>query len=1250
MDIKKKILVELHDHAKILSNLDNENQNSEVESKMYSLIKKFWKIQIFIYQHAEELKAQKHIYQLYRDLENERIWTHEKLLLANNTYIGRSLFAVNQLIRQHQLLIKEVNNRTNRIEITIQVKLRYDLNELKNQIIKRTDQLNIGLQCFIHLDEFIELRNWLQECEDLLLLESRASRDIITTKIELKKHANIEYRVNILLANCICEFNQKSLKLINEFLERKEKHKNQLELIKTNENLEKVVQQLSGISTQKQTDQSQRLQSIVHADENMNKSKQNSFDNLINRRKLRSQIKQIRKRIQMIQSIQRIMDRQYSSLLDVCVQKRQRLEEILSLSIVYEEVSELKSWLNQQILIASSIYTGRSLNECVRLINRFVHFGENLLGESFTSFVEIELRSFDPISTIYPMNITDQFVYTSGFAIERIEKVMNMCRCLIRTKHSDSPRIAYWQDIITETWADLHELIYSRVRLLISAAHRFIFLTRCSETLKLVQEKSDQLSQSIGKDVQAICKQLSLLCAFEQDVQALEPLINWVEKAADYLLPLYSGNWIKRLKKPHDILLSVWYQLKDNTHLRRIRLNHAIALYRWISNLDILFNWIQQCQKELERIEMDIWNINPQSTIIKKSNNITTENIKFAIGQTLQLRAELNARDDKVKSCLEEGKRLKASFKQHLMQYDKSKYEKCHQPYEMSQLYLKTEMERQHVTNNSADEIEICKISEQRKNSPKNTLQNLNVTEQHTRTGVIRSISSDPYLESVSANYSQKSGSSSSALNQLNLQNDSQMNDEENQIITDLQLRMKRLVTSWYNLHMKWHQINERLELQLSINEFESVADSLEHWLILHSPEVECLDMGDSIKETQILIDRLNVLERNTLPQINRYEKVKQLTKFELAEIKENMLNVPISCVNIVHNQDTENIQTLLKYYELNEKDVSNDLDDCKKDVDTSQENLKDTTDSTEVSRQVEESSQHSFDSISDYLMRKHEWINHNCKSRDRSWYELYMVLNTSVKQLLAYKNKSDYDEDNPLSNTFRGEIGLLVGQNLITANETKDYTKRANTFRITSTATGARYLFQAQTSEIMRKWLNLIQNINRQTRSTLGPTIITLSRPSEEFQNPLVIIDMQETFSTSKKLTLTQILKSKTTNQISCIRRHSSTQENDFTNNLLENIESPQCRMKRFPSVRTMRVFSPRQMVRWLTFKYSSFSPNSSSTSHQTPKLIRSNTSHNMKSEQSNQSTPLLRKSLTYSSLHKISRFSMTSKSLKDT
>uniref|UniRef100_A0A095B577 Uncharacterized protein n=1 Tax=Schistosoma haematobium TaxID=6185 RepID=A0A095B577_SCHHA len=216
----------------------------------------------------------------FRDLENERIWTHEKLLLADNTYIGRSLFAVNQLIRQHQLLIKEVANRTNRMEIAIQdadniitkfqstfeividddcktiqqskirssektmtiqiddhsiieielstdigvkykipkkilidlhtlvIELRYDLKNLIDRMSKRTERLNIGFQCFTHLGEFAELRSWLQECEDMLLLESRASRDTITAETELKKHANIEFRVNTLLSNCVCDFSK----------------------------------------------------------------------------------------------------------------------------------------------------------------------------------------------------------------------------------------------------------------------------------------------------------------------------------------------------------------------------------------------------------------------------------------------------------------------------------------------------------------------------------------------------------------------------------------------------------------------------------------------------------------------------------------------------------------------------------------------------------------------------------------------------------------------------------------------------------------------------------------------------------------------------------------------------------------------------------------------------------------------------------------------------------------------------------
>ncbi|TNN20162.1 beta chain spectrin, partial [Schistosoma japonicum] len=68
------------------------------------------------------------------------------------------------------------------------------------------------------------------------------------------------------------------------------------------------------------------------------------------------------------------------------------------------------SWLNQQVIIVSSTFSGCSLNKCVRILNRFVNFSENVL------------RSFDPISTVYTMNTTDQLVQISGPAKERTER------------------------------------------------------------------------------------------------------------------------------------------------------------------------------------------------------------------------------------------------------------------------------------------------------------------------------------------------------------------------------------------------------------------------------------------------------------------------------------------------------------------------------------------------------------------------------------------------------------------------------------------------------------------------------------------------------------------------------------------------------------------------------------------------------------------------------------------------------------
>ncbi|KAF8569382.1 hypothetical protein P879_09828 [Paragonimus westermani] len=60
------------------------------------------------------------------------------------------------------------------------------------------------------------------------------------------------------------------------------------------------------------------------------------------KREIRARIKQLDKRARVLQLIQATVDKQYAGLRDVCVEKRQRLEELLALNLVYDEVSDVE--------------------------------------------------------------------------------------------------------------------------------------------------------------------------------------------------------------------------------------------------------------------------------------------------------------------------------------------------------------------------------------------------------------------------------------------------------------------------------------------------------------------------------------------------------------------------------------------------------------------------------------------------------------------------------------------------------------------------------------------------------------------------------------------------------------------------------------------------------------------------------------------------------------------------------------------
>ncbi|TPP60325.1 Spectrin beta chain brain 1 [Fasciola gigantica] len=267
------------------------------------------------------------------------------------------------------------------------------------------------------------------------------------------------------------------------------------------------------------------------------------------KRQLRARYKQLMKRIEVLKAIQATIDRQYASLRDVCVEKRQRLEELLALNVVYEEIVDLETWMHQQATIAAASTTGRDLSECLNLVNQFSQFSNDVLGIKLRSLTHSEgaQTSIEKEANALIPEVDEES--TLGFAggAFRMARVINMYCCLIRTRHSDAPQIAFWKGRLTETWAGLNELIRTRWVQLIYA-------------------------------------------------------VQMINRTAEQLLPLYAGKWTVRLTKPRDNLIGLMNELRTRMQRRRKRLEEAITLHRWLTTVNEIVRWIQNTRTEVDHM------------------------------------------------------------------------------------------------------------------------------------------------------------------------------------------------------------------------------------------------------------------------------------------------------------------------------------------------------------------------------------------------------------------------------------------------------------------------------------------------------------------------------------------------------------------------------------------------------------------------------------------------------------------------
>lgn len=109
-------------------------------------------------------------------------------------------------------------------------------------------------------------------------------------------------------------------------------------------------------------------------------------------------------------------------------------------------------------------------------------------------------------------------------------------------------------------------------------------------------------------------------------------------------------------------------------------------------------------------------------------------------------------------------------------------------------------------------------------------------------------------------------------------------------------------------------------------------------------------------------------------------------------------------------------------------------------------------------------------------LHRKHEWEGHNKKASNRSWHNVYCVINNH--EMGFYKDNKNASQGIPYHNELPISLGDAV------CEVATDYKKKKHVFKL-KVSDGNEYLFQAKDDEEMNTWIQAIQNASTGSASS---------------------------------------------------------------------------------------------------------------------------------------------------------------------
>ncbi|XP_035380009.1 spectrin beta chain, non-erythrocytic 1 isoform X2 [Electrophorus electricus] len=301
----------------------------------------------------------------------------------------------------------------------------------------------------------------------------------------------------------------------------------------------------------------------------------------------------------------------------------------------------------------------------------------------------------------------------------------------------------------------------------------------------------------------------------------------------------------------------------------------------------------------------------------------------------------------------------------------------------------------------------------------------------------------------------------------------------------------------------KWEDRWEWLRLILEVHQFSRDAGVAEAWLLGQEPYLSSREMGQSVDEVEKLIKRHEAFEKSAATWEERFSALERLTTLELLEVRrqqeeeERRRKIPTP----------EPVQDTKEQQREGEQVAQNGLP-------SDQESPRDAVDGEIVNGVPERSSKEPSPvpspssgrrakgsqsstlpakgqeppsaQLEGFLHRKHEWEGHNKKASNRSWHNVYCVINS--QEMGFYKDNKNASQGIPYHNEIPVSLKEAVCEVAI------DYKKKKHVFKLRVTD-GNEYLFQAKDDEEMNTWIQAIQNAT----SGLSPSEKSEITPSNQ-------------------------------------------------------------------------------------------------------------------------------------------------------